>query len=58
MDVLFSFGLPKEGKDKLEEKILKGQTVDPKGLMALSSPDPGDVQRLVDWLKKQGFGIL
>jgi kumamolisin len=57
MDVLFSLAIPKEAREKLEAKVLKGEIVDPKDLTKDFSPKPDDVKRLVSWLKENGFEV-
>jgi len=57
MDILFSLAIPAEARAKLEEKVLKGEVVDPKDLAKNYAPKPEDVDRLSKWLKDQGFEI-
>lgn len=57
MDILFSLAIPKEARAKLEEKVLKGEVVDPKDLVKDSAPKPEDVKGLSKWLKDEGFEI-
>lgn len=57
MDVLFSLAIPKEARAKLQEKVLKGEVVDPKELETEYAPKAEDVARLSKWLKEQGFEI-
>jgi kumamolisin len=57
MDVLFSLAIPKEARAKLEDKVLKGQVLDPQDLTKDYSPRPEDVERLVKWLKDEGFEV-
>lgn len=58
MDVLFSLAIPNEARAKLQEKVLKGEVVDPKELANEYAPKAEDVARLSKWLKEQGFEIL
>src|SRR5437588_3724841 len=55
MDILFSLGIPKDARAKLEEKVLKGEVVDPQSLAKDYSPKAEDVDRLVKWVKAEGF---
>jgi kumamolisin len=57
MEVLFSLAIPKDARAKLEEKVLKGEVVDPKELAKDYSPKPEDAERLVKFLKDEGFEI-
>ena len=45
MDILFSLGIPKDARAKLEEKVLKGEVVDPQSLAKDYSPKAEDVDR-------------
>jgi kumamolisin len=58
MDVLFSLAIPPEAKAKLQEKVLKGEVVDPKELASTYAPKAEDLERLSKWLKDQGFQII
>jgi len=57
MDVLFSLAIPKDARAKLEDKVLKGQVLDPQDLVKDYAPKPEDVERLTKWLKDQGFEV-
>jgi kumamolisin len=57
MEVLFSLAIPQEARAKLEERVLKGEVVNPKDLAKDYAPKPEDVERLVKWLKDEGFEV-
>jgi kumamolisin len=57
MDIVFTLSIPKELREKLEEKVAKGEVVSPKELTSTYSPKAADVKKLTAWLKKEGFTI-
>ncbi len=57
MDVVFSLAISDAMQAKLEEKVLKGEVIDPDELKKDYSPKPEDVKILVKWLKDEGFEI-
>lgn len=57
MPILFSLEIPAEATAKLEAKVAKGEVVTPKELESDYSASPEAVERLVGWLKAEGFEI-
>ena len=57
MTVLFSFKLPDDVQQRLEEKIANGETVPPEELNRLTAADPSKVSKLTSWLEGQGYQI-
>jgi kumamolisin len=54
MPVLFSLSLSDKARDDLEAKVERGETVSPNELRK-AAPDASHVDKLVDWLKKNGY---
>ena len=57
MDVLFSLEIPAASLEKLEELVAKGEVLPAKTLVADYSPKAADADKLVAWLKSEGFEI-
>jgi kumamolisin len=57
MDVLFALATPKDLQAKLEELVAKGKTISPKDLARDYAPKAADVEKLVGWLKDNGFTV-
>src|SRR5215813_6652786 len=58
MTILFSLALSPEAQARLEEKVAKGEIVQPSELQKAYAPSAADREALVAWLKKQGFEII
>ena len=57
MTILFSLDLPGDLKAELEAKVAAGEVVPRDQLAARFSPDKAKLDKLVDWLKAQGYEI-
>jgi kumamolisin len=57
MTVLFSLEIPEDAQAQLEEKVARGEVIPVKELQKEYSADPGDVKKLVAWLKGQGYDV-
>jgi len=57
LPLLFSLSIPAGAQKELEEKVAAGKVITPAELKTKYGPDPTEVNRLVDWLKGQGFVI-
>src|SRR5260221_10329829 len=57
MTVLFSLAIPADAQARLEEKVAKGEVVPIEELDKSYTPDAADVDKLVNWLKAQGFEV-
>ncbi|HZR20577.1 MAG TPA: S53 family peptidase [Verrucomicrobiae bacterium] len=58
MTLHFSFEIPALALAQLEERVAKGEVVSPDELRTKYVPSPDEVEKLVTWLKGQGFEIL
>jgi kumamolisin len=57
MTVLFSLEIPSEKTADLEERVARGEVVSPDELQQNYAPNAADRDKLVKWLKKQGFEV-
>lgn len=57
MLINFFFGLDKAAKEKLEDRVAKGEVVLPDELKEIARPDSAAVKNLVEWLKNEGFEV-
>src|SRR4051812_30792160 len=58
MTLHFSFEMPHEAQAQLEERVAKGEVVQPQELQKSFAPDPAEVKKLASWLKAEGFELL
>ncbi|MBI1804426.1 MAG: S8/S53 family peptidase [Ignavibacteriae bacterium] len=58
MTLHFSLEIPPEAQARLEEAVARGEVVSPEELQKKYTPSPADVEKLVSWLKAEGFEIL
>ena len=57
MTVLFSLEIPSEKTAELEERVARGEVVSPDDLQRDYVPNAADRDKLVKWLKTQGFDV-
>jgi len=57
MQVLFSLPIPPDAKARLEAKVARGEVVPPQELERDYSAKAADADKLVAWLKGQGFEV-
>lgn len=57
MQVLFSLPIPPDAKARLEAKVARGEVVSPQELERDYSAKGADADKLVAWLKGQGFEV-
>jgi len=57
MQVLFSLPIPPDAKARLEAKVARGEVVSPQELERDYSAKAADAEKLVTWLKGQGFEV-
>ena len=57
MTVLFSLEIPSEKTADLEECVARGEVVSPDELQRNYAPNAADRDKLVKWLKTQGFDV-
>src|SRR5947209_5367849 len=57
MTLLFSLAIPPEAQKRLEESVARGKVIPLDDLNRDYSPDAADVEKLVDWLKSEGYEI-
>jgi len=57
MQVLFSLPIPPDAKARLEAKVARGEVVSPQELERDYSANAADADKLVTWLKDQGFDV-
>ncbi|WP_293901703.1 S53 family peptidase [Phenylobacterium sp.] len=57
MSVMFSLGTAQAIRDELEAKVAAGETVPPEELTTRYGADAGEADKLVAWLKSEGFAI-
>jgi kumamolisin len=57
MQILFSLPIPSDARARLEAKVAKGEVVAPQELERDYGAKAADVDKLVAWLKGQGFEI-
>ena len=57
MTVLFSLEIPPEKTAELEERVARGEVVSPDQLQRDYVPNAADRDKLVKWLKTQGFDV-
>jgi len=58
MRLLFSLAIPADQKAELEAKVASGQLVSRSDLNTGYGPSGADADRLVNWLKSEGFEII
>jgi kumamolisin len=58
MTVHFSFEMPPDAQARLEERVARGEVVPLDELQRDYRPPTTDLEKLVSWLKAQGFEIL
>ncbi len=57
MQILFSLPIPPDAKARLEAKVARGEVVSPQELERDYSAKAADADKLVAWLKEQGFEV-
>ena len=57
MQILFSLPIPPDAKARLEAKVARGEVVSPQELERDYSAKAADADKLVAWLKEQGFDV-
>ena len=57
MQILFSLPIPPDAKARLEAKVARGEVVSPQELERDYSASAADADKLVAWLKGQGFDV-
>src|SRR6478752_5074923 len=57
MNVLFSLDIPAAKTTDLEERVARGEVVSPDELQQNYAPNAADRDKLVKWLKAQGFDV-
>jgi kumamolisin len=57
MQILFSLPIPPDAKARLEAKVARGEVVSPQELERDYSANAADADKLVAWLKEQGFEV-
>jgi kumamolisin len=57
MNVLFSLEIPAAKTSDLEERVARGEVVSPDELQQNYAPNAADRDKLVKWLKAQGFEV-
>ncbi len=57
MQVLFSLPIPPDAKARLEAKVARGDVVSPQELQRDYSANAADADKLVGWLRGQGFDV-
>jgi kumamolisin len=56
MTLLFSLEIPKQARQRMEKAVERGQVIPPDQLQGFAA-NPKHVQRLRDWLAKEGFQV-
>ena len=57
MTILFSLDTPPDKEADLERRVANGEVISPRELQENYAPDPGQRNKLITWLKSQGFDV-